>query len=291
MCLYLTSLGQKNSPLLSKGPWLIGNVIVDPTAKIGPNCVIGDEAFECTNILDNILPRSKCYNWTRRCDWRRGLYQAQHSVERSQNQATLMDGLLYHRMEVITVEMVALFTFCPLVVRWVSGSEWRMCVCLEKTSQSKMRWGVFYGNEVFWHLFQVYVNGGKVLPHKSIGTSVAEPQIIMWYQFPIHDQSQNPETSLLLCDLAGYMSTWLTVRNPRDKWSYKKLPLLPRRLRHSSSSSNIIRSFLSLWNDRLHPVKFIKCDWGCVFPPKQLNMHIMFMARKFAQIIPVCCGV
>jgi len=26
---------------------------------------------------------------------------------------------------------------------------------------------------------EVYVNGGKVLPHKSIGTSVAEPQIIM----------------------------------------------------------------------------------------------------------------
>ena len=42
MCLYLTSLGQKNSPLLSKGPCLVGNVIVDPTAKIGPNCVIGD---------------------------------------------------------------------------------------------------------------------------------------------------------------------------------------------------------------------------------------------------------
>ena len=37
----------------------------------------------------------------------------------------------------------------------------------------------FFGNEVFLHLFQVYVNGGKVLPHKSIGTSVAEPQIIM----------------------------------------------------------------------------------------------------------------
>ena len=26
---------------------------------------------------------------------------------------------------------------------------------------------------------EVYVNGGKVLPHKSIGTSVTEPQIIM----------------------------------------------------------------------------------------------------------------
>ena len=55
-----------------------------------------------------------------------------------------MDGLLYHRMEVITVEMVALLILCPLVVRWVSGSEWRMCVCLEKMSQSKMRWGVSF---------------------------------------------------------------------------------------------------------------------------------------------------
>ena len=26
---------------------------------------------------------------------------------------------------------------------------------------------------------EVYINGGKVLPHKSIGNSVTEPQIIM----------------------------------------------------------------------------------------------------------------
>ena len=26
---------------------------------------------------------------------------------------------------------------------------------------------------------EIYINGGKVLPHKSIGTSVPEPQIIM----------------------------------------------------------------------------------------------------------------
>lgn len=26
---------------------------------------------------------------------------------------------------------------------------------------------------------EVYINGGKVLPHKSIGVSVTEPQIIM----------------------------------------------------------------------------------------------------------------
>jgi mannose-1-phosphate guanylyltransferase len=26
---------------------------------------------------------------------------------------------------------------------------------------------------------EIYVNGGKVLPHKAIGSSVPEPQIIM----------------------------------------------------------------------------------------------------------------
>ena len=30
---------------------------------------------------------------------------------------------------------------------------------------------------------EIYINGGKVLPHKSIGTSVPEPQIIMWCIF------------------------------------------------------------------------------------------------------------
>ena len=27
---------------------------------------------------------------------------------------------------------------------------------------------------------ELYVNGGKVLPHKSISNSVPEPQVIMW---------------------------------------------------------------------------------------------------------------
>ena len=30
---------------------------------------------------------------------------------------------------------------------------------------------------------EIYINGGKVLPHKSIGSSVPEPQIIMWCTF------------------------------------------------------------------------------------------------------------
>ena len=41
MCLYLGSLRQKNSSLLSNNKSVVGNVIIDPTAKIGENCRIG----------------------------------------------------------------------------------------------------------------------------------------------------------------------------------------------------------------------------------------------------------
>lgn len=30
---------------------------------------------------------------------------------------------------------------------------------------------------------EMYINGGQVLPHKSIAASVPDPQIIMWYLF------------------------------------------------------------------------------------------------------------
>lgn len=41
MCMYLGSLRQKNSSALATGSSIVGNVIVDPTAKIGQNCRIG----------------------------------------------------------------------------------------------------------------------------------------------------------------------------------------------------------------------------------------------------------
>lgn len=41
MCLYLTHLRETNSQKLYKGPGVVGNVIVDPTATIGNNCQIG----------------------------------------------------------------------------------------------------------------------------------------------------------------------------------------------------------------------------------------------------------
>lgn len=43
MCLYLTSLKQKKSPLLTTNPdmGIVGNVLIDATAKIGVGCRIG----------------------------------------------------------------------------------------------------------------------------------------------------------------------------------------------------------------------------------------------------------
>lgn len=41
MCLYLNSLRQKNSDKLYDGAGIVGNVLIDPTAKIGKGCRIG----------------------------------------------------------------------------------------------------------------------------------------------------------------------------------------------------------------------------------------------------------
>lgn len=41
MCLYLTSLSQRHPAQLYDGPGVVGNVLVDPSAKIGNGCRIG----------------------------------------------------------------------------------------------------------------------------------------------------------------------------------------------------------------------------------------------------------
>ena len=40
-------------------------------------------------------------------------------------------------------------------------------------------WRYFLNRIIFTVQDEIYLNGGKVLPHKSIGASVTEPQIIM----------------------------------------------------------------------------------------------------------------
>ncbi|XP_063797521.1 mannose-1-phosphate guanyltransferase beta [Pseudophryne corroboree] len=41
MCMYLQSVRQRHPERLHSGPGFVGNVLVDPTAKIGENCCIG----------------------------------------------------------------------------------------------------------------------------------------------------------------------------------------------------------------------------------------------------------
>jgi mannose-1-phosphate guanylyltransferase len=62
MCLYLTSLSQRHPAQLYTGPGVVGNVLVDPTAKIGNGCRIGpnvtigpDVVIEDGNFTDSIL--------------------------------------------------------------------------------------------------------------------------------------------------------------------------------------------------------------------------------------------
>ena len=142
MCLYLTSLGQKSSPLLSKGPCLVGNVIVDPTAKIGPNCVIGELKCCCGPFTSTSNARAKRDNRTWGGDRRGSLHQTQHSAERRQDQAAFLDGLLYHRLEVSCrkpCEPTASWQCSFAVALWVSGWGWRMSACLGRMSPSRMR--------------------------------------------------------------------------------------------------------------------------------------------------------
>ena len=41
MCLYLNSVKNKNPESLHTGPGIVGNVLIDPSVKIGKNCKIG----------------------------------------------------------------------------------------------------------------------------------------------------------------------------------------------------------------------------------------------------------
>lgn len=67
MCLYLTSLRLKQSPLLySAESGVVGNVLVDPTAKIGEDCRIGPNVTIGPNVVIEDGMHSNCVT-TFRC--------------------------------------------------------------------------------------------------------------------------------------------------------------------------------------------------------------------------------
>jgi mannose-1-phosphate guanylyltransferase len=48
--LYLNSIAAKKDPSLSKGDWVVGNVLADPSAKIGAGCKIGPDVVIGPNV-------------------------------------------------------------------------------------------------------------------------------------------------------------------------------------------------------------------------------------------------
>jgi len=136
MCLYLTSLRQRNPSILyscSKEPsTVVGNVLVDPTAKIGQGCRIGPNVTIGPNC---VIEDGAC-------------------IKRS----TILEGAIIKSHAWLDSCIVG---WCSTVGRWV-----------------RMEGITVLGEDVIVK-DEIYINGGQVLPHKSIQSSVPEPQIIM----------------------------------------------------------------------------------------------------------------
>lgn len=131
-CLYLKFLRQKSPENLYSGPGVVGNVLVDPTAKIGSDCQIGPNVVIGPGV---VVEDGVC-------------------IKRS---TILRDGKIKSHS---WIENCIIGWRCT-VGRWVR---------LEGTT--------VLGEDVIVQ-DELYINGGQVLPHKNIGASVLEPQIIM----------------------------------------------------------------------------------------------------------------
>ncbi|XP_041350347.1 mannose-1-phosphate guanyltransferase beta-like [Gigantopelta aegis] len=132
MCLYLTSLKQKQPEKLYVGPSVVGNALIDPSAKIGNNCRIGPNV---TIGPDVIIEDGVCI---KRCTVLKGAHIKSHSW----------------------LESCIIGWKCN-IGNWVRMEN--VCVLGEDVTVKD----------------ELYINGGRILPHKSIAESVCEPQIIM----------------------------------------------------------------------------------------------------------------
>mmetsp|Transcript_45011 Transcript_45011/g.73348 ORF Transcript_45011/g.73348 Transcript_45011/m.73348 type:complete len:359 (+) Transcript_45011:169-1245(+) len=132
MVLYLASLASKSSDLLSKGPGIQGNVLIDPSAKIGkdvligPNVTIGKDA-----IIEDGARLSRCAIFT-------GCKIKSHSLVNNS------------------------------IIGWQS---------------TVGKWAHVQGSSVLGEDVQVadeiYITGAIVLPHKGVGASLLQHQIVL----------------------------------------------------------------------------------------------------------------
>ncbi|CAD7093638.1 unnamed protein product [Hermetia illucens] len=132
MCLYLTSLRQSHPEKLYNGPGIVGNVLIDPTAKIGDGCRIGPNVTIGPNVV-------------------------------------IEDGVCIKRSTILKEATIKSHS-------WLDS-------CIIGWRSTIGRWVRVEGITVLGEDVNVqdelYVNGGQVLPHKSISQSVPDPQIIM----------------------------------------------------------------------------------------------------------------
>nr|CAB3249838.1 mannose-1-phosphate guanyltransferase beta-like [Phallusia mammillata] len=135
MCMYLTSLKKKSPEKLykeSNGVTIVGNVLVDETARIGKNCKIGPNVVLGPNVV-------------------------------------IEDGVRIKRSTVMreaTIKSHSWLESC--IIGWESTvGQWARVENVTVLGQD-----VNVKDEI-------YLNGVRILPHKSISTSVPEPQIIM----------------------------------------------------------------------------------------------------------------
>ena len=149
MCLYLEFLRQKQNEVgpgevqaktpkvskpitLAQGPCIVGDVVVDPTAKIGKNCRIGPNVTIGPNVV-------------------------------------IEDGVCIKRCTILGDSKISYHSWLEsCIVGWrCHVGRW---VRMENVT--------VLGEDVIVK-DELYLNGAKVLPNKSIGNSIPEPQIIM----------------------------------------------------------------------------------------------------------------
>ncbi|KAJ6902175.1 mannose-1-phosphate guanylyltransferase 1-like [Populus alba x Populus x berolinensis] len=130
--LYLDSLKKNSSSKLATGPHIVGNVLVDETAKIGEGCLIGpDVAIGPGCIVESGVRLS-------RCSVMRGVYIKKHACISSSIIGWHSTVGRWARVENMTI----------------LGEDVQVCD-------------------------EIYSNGGVVLPHKEIKSSILKPEIVM----------------------------------------------------------------------------------------------------------------
>lgn len=132
LSLFLDSLRKRDSFKLATGPNIIGNVLVDESARIGEGCLIGPDVAIGPGCVVESGVRLSC------CTLMRGVHIKKHACISSSIIGWHSTVGQWARVENMTI----------------LGEDVHVCD-------------------------EIYSNGGVVLPHKQIKSSISKPEILM----------------------------------------------------------------------------------------------------------------